>query len=312
MEGKEKEKKERAIGIIGTTIFHGVIILLLLILGLSSIPKEEEGILVNFGDSPTGFGASEPVRNEPTGEKNTPPATSIPRPASTPPPSNPTPTREQLNTQNYEESAAVKAAEKAKQEAEKKRVEEDRKKQAEIDLQKRIEEEKRKAVEAEKQRLLAEEKRKQDEMERQAQAARSNVKGAFSKTSGTGNSEGETTGTGNQGALTGDPNATGRTGTGLGSSGISYSLAGRSASGSFPKPVENCNEEGVVVVEITVDKTGKVTAAQSILRGSRNMTACLRKAAEQAAMRARFNNDVNAAAYQTGTITYSFGFGSGK
>lgn len=311
MEGREKEKKERAIGVIGTAIFHGVLILLLLILGLSSIPQEEEGILVNFGDSPTGFGASEPVRNEPVGERTTPPAVSTPTPASTPPPSNPTPAREQLVTQNYEQSAAVKAAEKAKQEAEKKRIEEERKKQTEIDRQKRIEEEQRKAAEAERQRILAEEKRKQEEMERQAQAARSNVKGAFSKTSGTGTSEGETTGTGNQGALTGDPNATSRTGTGLGSSGNSFSLSGRTLTGSLPKPVENCNEEGVVVVEIVVDKTGKVTAAQAILRGSRNLTSCLRKAAEDAALRARFNSDASAAAEQKGTITYTFGFSAG-
>lgn len=310
MEGREKEKKERAIGIIGTAIFHGVLMILLLIIGLSSIPQEEEGILVNFGDSPTGSGPSEPLRNEPVGERNTPPATSAPTPATPPPSSTPEPSREQNITQNYEKTAAMKAEEKAKQEAEKKRLEEERKKQAEIDRQKRIEEEKRKAEEAERQRIQAEEKRKQEEMERQAQAARNNVKGAFSKTSGSGTSEGVTSGTGNQGALTGDPNATNRTGSGLGSSGNSFSLSGRSLVGSLPKPIENCNEEGVVVVEITVDKTGRVTAAQAILRGSRNLTACLRKAAEEAAMKARFNNDPNAAAYQSGTITYYFGFGA--
>ncbi len=310
MEGKEKEKKERAVGLIGTAIFHGIIILLLLFIGLSSIPQEEEGILVNFGDSPTGMGTSEPVRNEPTGQQNTPPVKSTPAQASTPPPTNPTPAREQLVTQNYEQTAAIKAAEKARQEAEKKKIEEDRKLKAEIDRQKRIDEEQRKAAEAERQKQLAEEKRKQEEMERQAQAARSNVKGAFSRTSGTGSSEGETAGSGNQGALTGDPNATNRTGTGKGSSGNSFSLAGRSLTGSLPKPVEGCNEDGVIVVEITVDKTGNVTGAQAILRGSRNLTNCLRKAAEEAAMRARFNSDANAAAYQSGTITYTFGFAS--
>lgn len=311
MEGREKEKKERAIGMIGTAIFHGMLFLLFIFMGLTSIPQEEEGILINFGDSPTGLGASEPELNEPTGDKTTPPATSTPTPASTPPPSATKPAPEQLETQNFEEAAAVKA-EKVRKEAEKKRIEEDRKKQNEIDRQKRIEEEKRKAEETEKQRLLAEEKRKQEEMERQSQAARSNVKGAFSKTAGTGSSEGVTSGSGNQGALTGDPNATSRTGSGLGNSGNSFSLSGRSLSGSLPKPVENCNEEGVVVVEITVDKTGKVTAAQAILRGSRNLTSCLRNAAEVAAKRARFNSDSNAAAYQTGTITYYFGFGAAK
>jgi colicin import membrane protein len=231
-------------------------------------------------------------------------------PASTPTPSNPKPVPDPTLTQEYEKTAAIKAAEKQKKEAAKKKIEEDRKKQTEAERLERIEEEKQKAVEAERQRVIAAEKRKQEEMERQAQAARNNVKGAFSKSNGTGASEGVTQGSGNQGALTGDPNATSRTGTGLGTSGNSFSLSGRNLSGSLPKPVENCNEEGVVVVEIVVDKTGKVTAAQAILRGSRNLTACLRKAAQDAAMRARFNSDAAAAAEQKGTITYSFGFGS--
>ena len=305
---EENSKKEKVSGYFGSIIFHAALIVLFLFLGLKTNPIEEEGILVNFGDSPTGFGMSEPVRNEPSGIQTTPP--SIPTQTSTPPSqsSKPAPVKENVMTQNYEETAKINAEEKKRREEQQRILEDERKQKAEQERQKRIEEDKKRAEEAEKQRIIAEEKRKQEEQERLAQQARNNVNQAFSKTDGTGTSEGVTQGTGNQGHLTGDPNATNRDGTGLGTSGNSFSLAGRSLVGSLPKPVENCNDEGVIVVEVTVDKTGKVTAAQTILSGSRNLTPCLRKAAEEAALKAKFNNDPNAAAAQKGTITYRFGF----
>jgi TonB family protein len=302
---EEKNKKEKFSGYFGSIIVHVALIIMLLFLSLNSMPKEEEGILVNFGDSPTGFGLSEPVRNEPTGIKDTQQTeeTSLP---STPQTSQPTPAKEEVMTQNYEESAKIDAEKKRKEEQ--KKIEEERKKQEEQQRQKRIEEEKKRKEEEEKKRLIAEEKRKKEEQERQAQQARNNVSGAFSKTDGTGNSEGNTQGKGNQGHLTGDPNSTNRDGTGLGTSGSGYSLSGRSLVGTLPKPVENCNEEGVIVVDVTVDKTGKVEAAKATPKGSRNFTPCLIKAAEEAAKKAKFNNAPEAAAFQTGTITYHFGF----
>jgi len=301
---EENRNKEKVSGYVGSIIFHAALIILFLFLGLTSKPLEEEGILVNFGDSPTGFGASEPVRNEPTGTQNIPSSTSAQ--ATTPPlqTSKPATVKENIMTQNYEESAKINAEEQKRREAQQKKIEEERKQKEEQDRQKRIEDEKKRAEEAERQRL-AEEQRKKDEL---AQQARSNVNQAFSKTDGTGTSEGVTQGTGNQGHLTGDPNATNRDGTGLGTSGNSFSLAGRSLVGSLPKPVDSCNEAGVIVVEVTVDKSGKVTAAQAIQRGSSNWNSCLIKAAEEAARKAKFNSDQNAAAAQKGTITYRFGF----
>lgn len=307
---EENSNKEKISGYLGSIIFHVALIVLFLFLGLSSIPQEEEGILVNFGDSPTGFGMTEPVRNEPSGVENTPPVTSsATQPSSQPQSTQPPPVKENILTQNYEETAKIKAEEKKQAEAKQKRLEEERKIKAEQDKQKRIEEDKKRAEEAERQRVIAEEKRKQEEQERLAQLARNNVNQAFSRTDGTGTSEGVTQGTGNQGHLTGDPNSTNREGTGLGSSGNSFSLSGRSLVGNLPKPIDSCNEEGVIVVEVTVDKTGKVTAAQAIQKGSRNWNQCLIKAAQEAAMKAKFNNNPDAAAYQKGTITYHFGFG---
>ena len=303
---EEKNNKEKVNGYIGSVIFHIALIGILIFLGFSSIPQEEEGILVNFGDSPAGFGVSEPVYNPPSGTRDIIRSTPSEPVAFTPSSSQPRNVRENLLTQDYEESAKLKAEEQKKRDEENRKILEQRREQ---ERQQRIEAEKKRAEEQERQRIIEEEQRKQQEQERIAQQARSNVNQAFSRTQGTGSSEGVTQGTGNQGHLTGDPNATGRDGTGTGTSGNSFSLSGRSLVGSLPKPVENCNEEGDIVVEITVDKTGRVTAAQATPRGSKNFSACLIKAAVDAAKKARFNNDPNAAAYQTGTITYRFRFG---
>jgi colicin import membrane protein len=99
----DKSKKDKRAGVVGSTIFHGVLLILFMVLGLSSIPQEEEGILVDFGDSVTGMGVYEPVRNRPTGERNTPPPVSEPEPVTPPPATTPETSEEAVNTQDFEE-----------------------------------------------------------------------------------------------------------------------------------------------------------------------------------------------------------------
>lgn len=119
-------------------------------------------------------------------------------------------------------------------------------------------------------------------------------------------SEGETQGQGNQGALGGDPNSPNYTGgTVGGGEGISFSLGNRAAQ-SLPAPEYPKQKSGVVVVEVTVDRNGVVTAARGGVRGSTTYDSDLVSAAEKAARRARFNVSQDAPAYQTGTITYVF------
>ncbi len=302
----DKSKKEKRAGVIGSTIFHAVLLILFMVLGLSSIPQEEEGILVDFGDSPTGMGASEPLRNEPTGERNTPPPVNEPKPVTPPPVTTPETSNESVNTQDFEEAPAISEEEKARKKAEKKRLEEERERQEQIERQNRIEEERQRQEELERQRQLEEERRKQEEQERQTNEARNNVQGAFSRSDGSGSSQGETEGSGNQGKLTGEAGAGNYEGSGRGGSGTGYDLSGRSLDGALPKPEYNIQEEGIVVVEITVDKNGNVTSAEPILKGTTTQNSYLWREARQAAMKARFNRDPDAPAYQKGTITYHF------
>jgi protein TonB len=118
-------------------------------------------------------------------------------------------------------------------------------------------------------------------------------------------SEGDDEKVGVKGDVKGDPNANTYYGnTGGGSEG-NYNLAGRKA---LSKPIEQpeCQEEGIVVVEITVDKSGKVITAKAGVKGSTNTASCLLKPAKEAALKTTWNADNNAPSKQTGTIIYKF------
>lgn len=119
--------------------------------------------------------------------------------------------------------------------------------------------------------------------------------------SGTGSGGGHGSG---QGLGTGSGYGTG-SGAGSGSGHGDYNLAGRK-SVAMPAPQYKCNEEGRVVVEISVDRTGKVIEAKPGVRGTTNTAKCLVDIAQQAALQARFDSSTTAPNRQVGTITYNF------
>ena len=72
----------------------------------------------------------------------------------------------------------------------------------------------------------------------------------------TSTSEGPAAGEGNAGDLSGAPEGS-HDGTGQSDSGIAYDLSGRSVVGKLPKPSYPGNESGKVVVDVTVDASGR-------------------------------------------------------
>lgn len=84
-----------------------------------------------------------------------------------------------------------------------------------------------------------------------------------------------------------------------------FDLNGRSISGEgLPRPITTVQAEGRVVVTITVNPAGEVVATSINLR-TNTSDSQLRKSAEDAAKRARFNK-IDSKDNQTGTITYYF------
>lgn len=87
--------------------------------------------------------------------------------------------------------------------------------------------------------------------------------------------------------------------------GISYNLQGRGIQ-SLPAPKYDYQGEGRVVVEISVDRIGKVVQAIPGIKGSTTLDEYLLKVAREAALEARFDSMPDAPAVQKGTITYNF------
>lgn len=172
-----------------------------------------------------------------------------------------------------------------------------------------------KKQEEERQRKEAEQKQIAEINSRAANAFGPGGSGTSGTSGGSGNetsasaSQGVTYPAGNQGNPQGsaesDNYANGANGKGKSGSGPSFSLAGRNAL-SLPKPDYPGNEEGVVVVSVTVDNNGNVTNAEAGVQGSNTYNSSLLDAAKKAALKARFNAAPNAPTLQKGTITYRF------
>jgi TonB family protein len=250
-------------------------------------PEFEEGIIVNFGTDLTGSGLIEP---------SAPPVQEeayVPQPQAV----EPAPAEKALLTQNTEDAPEIK---KVDPEAEKKRLE---KIEADRIAREQIEaERKRKELEeAERKRIEAEQKRQADIMNRTRDAL------ASSKNAGTTSTgEGTAGGAGNQGVPTGSVDSKERgDGSGLGDKGISYDLGGRGFQ-SLPVPKYDYQGEGRVVVEVSVDRNGRVTQAVPGVKGSTTLDEYLLRVAREAALQARFEPKADAPLTQKGTITYIF------
>lgn len=120
----------------------------------------------------------------------------------------------------------------------------------------------------------------------------------------TSNGEGITEGDGNQGDIDGSIDSDNYS-RGNGGKGVSFSLNGRSAK-SLPKPEYRQQEQGKVVVEVTVDRYGNVKNATPGAKGTTTTDKVLWNAAKKAAMQTKFNINSNAPEFQRGTITYHF------
>ncbi|HEN20407.1 MAG TPA: hypothetical protein ENN86_00180, partial [Desulfobacteraceae bacterium] len=276
---------EKTKGIIGTVIFHIILAVILIFAGFNAPfpPPEEEGILVNFGTDDTGSGIIEPAASSASsetspddpGETATETSDAVVEEAQA---------GETQMTQDFEEAPVVeKKVEQADPEKEKRRQEA---LEAEKRRQQQLEEERkrREAEEAEKRRLEEEQKRRTDIMNRTRDALeRANARGT--DTSG----EGITEGRGNQGVETGVVGADNYgEGAGTGTEGVSFDLAGRQAR-SLPKPTYDIQSEGIVVVEVTVDRNGNVTQAVPGVKGSTTLEEYFLRVARDAAMAAKFD-----------------------
>ena len=122
-----------------------------------------------------------------------------------------------------------------------------------------------------------------------------------------GGSEGTTGQPGDQGNPNGLAGIHQYDGPGGQGNGIHYDLGGRGAK-SLGDPKKDFLEEGVVCVDIWVNKEGLVVDAKISTKGTYTSNADLKERALKAARLSKFFADPNAPEKQHGTITYNFVF----
>ncbi|MBC8755682.1 energy transducer TonB [Kordia sp. YSTF-M3] len=280
-----------------TTALMIVLLLLMFVFGMKYMdPPIESGIAVNFGNTDVGSGNS--VAKDTPKPKTTPTETQEEESQETEavPEEQPETTPEEVEseevvTQESEESIAIKKAEEAKKKADKEAEEA----KAEAD---RIAKEKQEAEEkAQKER---------DKKKAELDAMMDGVNNSDGKDV---EGEGPDDGDGNKGKPDGDPYAAsyyGKPGSGTGGEGGS-GLNGRTR--LYKPDVEsNCKSEGRVVIEITVDKQGKVVKVKQGV-GTTAIDKCLIDLAKEAAFKFKWNPDDKAPENQYGVIEFNFSLG---
>ena len=286
----DRRKKGEYIGALGALLVHVAVIALLILVSFT-VPQPDEdagGVPVMMGhvESARGFDDPSLVDVDVLDEDAAAPAETAPE----------LPSEQDLLTQTEEETVTLKPK---TEEPKKETVKPKEVAKPKEPVKKPEKTEAEKAAEAKR---LAEEKA---ERERKAaeEAARKRVSGAFGKGAQMEGNKGISAGgTGTEGSKEGNFSTGAKTGTGGYGT---FDLGGRSlGTGSLPKPAYNVQEEGRVVVNITVNPAGQVIST-GINPQTNTVSSALRKAAEDAAKKARFNT-VDGVTNQTGTITYYF------
>jgi TonB family protein len=270
-----EDRKNKRNGIITSVIIHAILILILWFFGLPYLdpPPPDSGILVNFGMTETGLG-------EQPSEVITQPEEIIPSETTPTPPTPQESVQEEVLTQEEEITAPIVKKEETKKEE-------------------------TKVTPPVKTTTPVTETKTETKKEEPSVNQRAMMTGKKSTNNNPGN-QGITQGAGDQGKPWGDPNSTNYgDGHGLGDSGIGYNLGGRKHL-SLPKPDDNSQATGLVVIRIKVDTKGNVTDAVYQTKGSTTTATALVNAAIAAARKAKFQPEASAPEVQIGTITYNF------
>ncbi len=283
-----------------------ILLLLIFVVGPPYLdPAPEYGVAINFGNSNTGSGnvqPDQPVKSEDLNINKKPQeAESEPEEAkpdktveeeATKEETKKEDTSEKVLTQEAEDAIKIKKAKEAK-ESKAAKAKADAKAEAQRKANAKA------AAEAKKKKEEADKKKKLDEM----MGGLNNSKGDSS------GSEGDDDKAGDKGQLNGNPYATSYFGDpGTGSGGVGFGLNGR---GKPSKDVfkQDCNESGLVVVRIEVDRNGRVIKAEPGVKGTNNTAACLLEPAKKIALSHKWKADDKAPARQVGFVSVNFKLG---
>ncbi|MEZ4857110.1 MAG: energy transducer TonB [Gelidibacter sp.] len=273
-----------------TTLIVVILLLLLFVVGPPYMdPPIEYGVAVNFGTSDVGSGdiqPTEPIKSEPREVVEEPQVEETKVEETVAEPSKSEAVAEKVLTADNAENIAMKK-EKAAADA-----------KAKAEAKAKLE-----AERVQKAKEAAEAKKRQEEAAKKAKldaliGGVSNSKGTT--TGGEGNDKSP----GDKGQLDGNPYANSYYGSGSGNGGNGYGLNGR-GSPTNGKVFPDCNEEGRVVVEIHVNRDGRVVKAIPGVKGTTG-DLCLYEAAKKTALTYKWPADSKAPSDQVGFVKIDF------
>jgi len=281
-----------------TALISVLIILLLFVVGTQYMdPPEEYGVAVNFGTTDFGSGdvqPTKPIKSEPREVEEQPQETVKQQEPKQPEAAASKTKAEDVLTENNDEAIAIKKKKEADANA-KKIADAKAKAQAEADAKAKAEADKIAKEQAEKEAK----KKKLDALI-----------GGVSKSEGTETGgEGNDNKAGDKGQLDGDPYAASYFGEpGSGNGGVGYGLRGR---GAPTKQVfrQDCNESGMVIVKIVVNRNGEVIEATPGVKGTTNTASCLLEPAKKIALSHKWRADSKAPTKQIGFVKVNFNLG---
>lgn len=299
-------------GLIGTIIIHAILIVIFIFFGMKyQDPPPEPGIAIVFGFDKQGSGGFKPVPKVATNTKPKEVVEKVEEVKEEPvkevsEPDVPKEATEEMMTQDSEESPIsaeekkkIEDAKKKKIEDQKKKLEEDRIKKEQLEKE-RIENERLEKERIEKERIKAEQ-----------EAKKKNLDGMFSNlktgedATGKDANQGDDGVDGYKGSEDGLKNAKSFIGNGgVGDYG-NYQLGNRKPK-TRPQPIYEGTEEGIVVVEILVNRDGKVISAEAGVKGTNVADASLYRRAKEAALKTLWQSDPSASEIQKGYIMYNF------
>lgn len=254
-------------GILGTIIFHNILLLILFFFGFIE-PKEPAGIeSIVINFGNEEYGSGMSEPAELTEPDVTPEQPELPAEEISVDDS-----KDDIMTQDYEKAPSVqKKQQEKKQDASK--------------VEDKVKEEAEKPVE------------KPREVNKRALYSGKN------KSSDSNDSEGIEKQGGNQGRPEGSQDSESYS---LGAGeGVSFDLEGRGFI-SLPKPELNYQKQGIVKVEITVDRQGNVVNVNPGVKGSTTLDTYLLNVAKSAALKSKFTSKPDAPFHQKGYIIYHF------
>lgn len=297
-------------GLIGTTLFHALLLLFFLLMPLFSgweAPQEGGGLMLNFGTDAEGSGDAQPMAD--ANQQSAMTDLSTPTPENAPAPdeqsSNVLPPDPQKTLTDADPQAPDIGAKDQKDKSKTPKPDNNTKKDTPNKTNNNKADQQSKNTNNTTNNPSPTSAKPSVDPNALFKGNKGNNASSQGNTPGATGDAGDKTGGAEIGGQAGGNNSGGSGGGGSANNGIGFQLVNRKLL-SVPPITDNSQESGRIVIKIKVNRDGKVIGAEYTSAGSNTTSSVLKKKALDAALDTKFSTEPNAPEIQTGTMTFTF------